>query len=34
MPGLLVILTPIILGIFVHPLVIVGLLPGALTSGV
>ena len=33
-PGLLVILTPIILGILFHPVVVAGLLPGALLSGV
>ena len=33
-PGLLVILTPIFLGIIFHPAVVAGLLPGALLSGV
>ena len=34
LPGLLVILTPIFLGVFFHPLLVAGLLPGALLSGV
>jgi inorganic pyrophosphatase len=34
LPGLLVILTPIILGMLFHPVVVAGLLPGALISGV
>ena len=33
-PGLLVMLTPLILGIFFHPVLVAGLLPGALLSGV
>ena len=33
-PGLLVILTPMVLGIFGHPVLVAGLLPGALLSGV
>lgn len=33
-PGLLVILTPIVFGILFHPVVVAGLLPGALLSGV
>ena len=33
-PGLLVILTPIIVGVVFHPLLVAGLLPGALLSGV
>ena len=33
-PGMLVILTPIILGMVLHPAVVAGLLPGALLSGV
>ena len=33
-PGLLVILTPIVLGVVFHPLLVAGLLPGALVSGV
>lgn len=33
-PALLVICTPIALGIFFHPLLVAGLLPGALLSGV
>ena len=34
LPGLLVIMSPIILGVFFHPLLVAGLLPGALLSGV
>lgn len=34
LPGVLVIGTPIILGVFFHPLLVAGLLPGALLSGV
>ncbi len=34
LPGLLVIVTPIFLGVFFHPLLVAGLLPGALLSGV
>lgn len=34
MPGVLVIATPIVLGVFFHPLLVAGLLPGALLSGV
>jgi H(+)-translocating pyrophosphatase len=33
-PGLLVILSPIVLGIFFHPALVAGLLPGALLSGI
>lgn len=33
-PGLLVILTPIIAGVVFHPIVVAGLLPGALLSGI
>jgi inorganic pyrophosphatase len=33
-PGLLVIITPIVLGMVFHPAVVAGLLPGALLSGV
>ena len=33
-PGILVIVTPIVLGVFFHPLLVAGLLPGALLSGV
>ena len=33
-PGMLVILTPIVLGMVLHPAVVAGLLPGALLSGV
>lgn len=33
-PGILVIATPIVLGVFFHPLLVAGLLPGALLSGV
>ena len=34
LPGVMVIFTPIILGVFFHPLLVAGLLPGALLSGV
>jgi len=34
LPGLLVIVTPIFLGVAFHPLLVAGLLPGALLSGV
>lgn len=34
LPGMLVIATPIVLGVFFHPLLVAGLLPGALLSGV
>lgn len=33
-PGLLVIITPIFCGVVFHPLVVAGLLPGALLSGI
>ena len=33
-PGLLVILTPIAMGILIHPVLVAGLLPGAMLSGV
>ena len=34
MPGVMVIFSPIILGVFFHPVLVAGLLPGALLSGV
>lgn len=34
LPGLMVMGTPIILGVFFHPILVAGLLPGALLSGV
>ena len=34
LPGVLVIATPLVCGIFFHPVVVAGLLPGALLSGV
>ena len=34
LPGLLIILTPISLGVLFHPVFLVGLLPGALVSGI
>lgn len=34
LPGILVIFTPIIFGVFGHPKLVAGLLPGALISGV
>lgn len=34
LPGVMVIGTPIILGVFFHPVLVAGLLPGALLSGV
>ena len=34
LPGILVILTPIFFGVFFHPILVAGLLPGALLSGV
>ena len=34
LPGMLVMGTPIILGVFFHPILVAGLLPGALLSGV
>lgn len=34
LPGILVMATPIVLGVFFHPLLVAGLLPGALLSGV
>lgn len=34
MPGIFIIGTPIIMGIFFHPILVAGLLPGALLSGV
>ena len=34
LPGVMVIFTPIVLGVFFHPLLVAGLLPGALLSGV
>ena len=34
MPGILVMATPIVLGVVFHPLLVAGLLPGALLSGV
>ena len=33
-PGLIVIISPLFFGIFFHPILIVGLLPGALLSGI
>ncbi len=33
-PGLLVIATPILLGVFFHPILVAGLLPGSLLSGI
>jgi H+-translocating diphosphatase len=33
-PGLLVILTPIVMGVVFHPVLVAGLLPGALLSGI
>ena len=33
-PGVLVMLTPLVMGIFFHPVLVAGLLPGALLSGV
>lgn len=34
LPGILVIFSPIVLGVFFHPVLVAGLLPGALLSGV
>ena len=34
LPGLLVMLTPLFFGIFFHPILVAGLLPGSLLSGV
>ena len=34
LPGFLVIFTPLFFGIFFHPILVAGLLPGALISGV
>lgn len=34
LPGVMVIGTPIVLGVFFHPVLVAGLLPGALLSGV
>jgi inorganic pyrophosphatase len=34
LPGVLVIVTPIFFGVLFHPILIAGLLPGALLSGV
>lgn len=34
MPGLLVMGTPILMGVVFHPILVAGLLPGALLSGV
>ena len=34
LPGIIVIFTPLFFGIFFHPLLVAGLLPGALISGV
>lgn len=34
MPGVMVMGTPIVLGIVFHPILVAGLLPGALLSGV
>lgn len=33
-PGILVIGSPLVMGIFFHPILVAGLLPGALLSGV
>ena len=33
-PGLLVILTPVAMGVIFHPVIVAGLLPGALLSGI
>ena len=33
-PGVLVIFTPIVLGICVHPILVAGIIPGALVSGI
>ena len=33
-PGLLVMLTPLFFGILFHPILVAGLLPGAVVSGV
>jgi len=34
LPGMIVILTPIVLGVFIHPVLVAGVLPGALISGI
>lgn len=34
LPGILVIFTPIMFGVFFHPVLVAGLLPGTLISGV
>ena len=34
LPGLIVLISPLFLGIVIHPICVVGLLPGALVSGV
>ena len=34
LPGLLVIVTPLFFGIVFHPVVVAGLIPGAIVSGV
>lgn len=34
LPGLIVILTPIVLGVFIHPVLVAGVLPGSLISGI
>ena len=34
LPGLLVIVTPLFLGIVFHPIAVAGMLPGAIVSGV
>ena len=34
LPGLIVLIAPLFLGIVIHPICVVGLLPGALVSGV
>jgi Na+/H+-translocating membrane pyrophosphatase len=34
LPGLIVILTPLIFGVLFHPILVVGLLMGSLLSGV
>jgi len=34
LPGILVVVTPIFFGVLFHPILVAGLLPGALLSGV
>merc|ERR1712226_1363972 len=33
-PGLLVIITPLVFGIFVHPIIVAGIIPGVIVSGI